>query len=428
VILCKLFVTQRDEPDPAGSEGECTISELSGLVSPRIDRIMQLARRHLEMDLVYISEFTDGRQVPRTIDGDGASFGLAVGDGLPLEDTYCRLMVDDAIPNVIPDSGADPRVRTLRTTVDGSIGAYVGVPLRLSDGTLYGSFCGLSHRQQPGLDRRDASFLRMLAELVVDDLEEQRQRDRRRAEITDLILGERVTIALQPVVDLHTGRCIGVEALSRFPTAAGSPETVFAAAHDVGLGLELERMTAARALALRSRIAADQALGINLTPAVAMVLADEDLGGPLTQLVLEITEHEAVDSYASLRDRLQPLRDRGLRLAIDDAGAGYASLQHIIELQPELIKIDRSIIDGLAKDKARRSVVSGFVLLALDLNGRVIAEGVERADDLQAAADLGVDAAQGYLIARPSTDPDDHAYWAGDPDLLSALRSPGAGH
>jgi EAL domain-containing protein (putative c-di-GMP-specific phosphodiesterase class I) len=268
----------------------------------------------------------------------------------------------------------------------------------------------------------------MLAELVVDDLEEQRQRDRRRAEITDLILGERVTIALQPVVDLHTGRCIGVEALSRFPTAAGSPETVFAAAHDVGLGLELERMTAARALALRSRIAADQALAINLTPAVAMVLADEDLGGPLTQLVLEITEHEAVDSYASLRDRLQPLRDRGLRLAIDDAGAGYASLQHIIELQPELIKIDRSIIDGLAKDKARRSVVSGFVLLALDLNGRVVAEGVERADDLQAAADLGVDAAQGYLIARPSIDPDDHAYWAGDPDLLGALRSPGAGH
>jgi EAL domain-containing protein (putative c-di-GMP-specific phosphodiesterase class I) len=403
------------------AQGACTISELSGLVSPRIDRIMELARRHLEMDVVFVSEFTGGRQVPRAIDGDGESFGLAVDEGVPLENTYCRLMLDELIPNVIPDIAADARVRPLRITVDGSIGAYVGVPLRLPDGTVYGSFCGLSHDEQPGLDRRDASFLRMLAELVVDDLEEQRQRDQRRAQIADLILGERVTIALQPVVDLHTGRCIGVEALSRFPAGSGSPEAVFAGAHDVGLGLELERMTAARALALRPAIAADQALGINLTPGVAMTLTDGDLDAPLEQLVLEITEHEAVDSYAGLRDRLQPLRERGLRLAIDDAGAGYASLQHIIELQPDLIKIDRSIINGLAADKARRSVVSGFVLLALDLGGRVVAEGVERRDDLRAAAELGVDLGQGYLLARPSTNSADHAYWASGPDLLRAL-------
>ena len=124
----------------------------------------------------------------------------------------------------------------------------------------------------------------------------------------------------------------------------------------------------------------------------------------LTNLVLEITEHAAVESYSELRSSLQAVREQGLRLAIDDAGAGYASLKHVVELAPDIIKIDRSLVDGVSADRARRSVVSAFVLLALDLGATVVAEGVEcRADVLQAVEDLGVDAAQGYLLARPST-------------------------
>jgi EAL domain-containing protein (putative c-di-GMP-specific phosphodiesterase class I) len=182
-------------------------------------------------------------------------------------------------------------------------------------------------------------------------------------------------------------------------------------------------MTARRALAHLPEAGRELRLGVNLTPAIAMQLAGDPAldDVPMDRLVLEITEHEAVESYADLRERLKPLRERGLQLAIDDAGAGYASLHHIVELRPDIIKIDRSLIDGLASDTARRSVVTSLVLLGLDLGALVVAEGIETREDLAAAADLGVDAAQGYLIARPSTDPLDHAYWASDADLLDSL-------
>ncbi|MCW2549359.1 MAG: hypothetical protein JWN96_3819, partial [Mycobacterium sp.] len=147
----------------------------------------------------------------------------------------------------------------------------------------------------------------------------------------------------------------------------------------------------------------------------------------LPQLVLEITEHAAVDSYAELREALRPMRDNGLRLAIDDAGAGYASLKHVVELEPDIIKVDRSLIDGLAADRARRSVVSAFVLLALDMGAAVIAEGIETTEDLEAVRDLGVDAAQGYLFARPTTDRNAMAGWqhAGErfPRSISVAQS-----
>jgi EAL domain-containing protein (putative c-di-GMP-specific phosphodiesterase class I) len=265
--------------------------------------------------------------------------------------------------------------------------------------------------------------MEMLAELLVEDLDEQHRRQRQRAAMADIIDAERATIALQPVVDLRTGGCLGVEALARFPAEAGSPGTVFAAAREAGLDLEMQLMAARRALAVLPGVGPGQRMGVNLSPDMALQMADSlDLDNvPMDRLVLEITEHEAVESYAELRERLAPLRERGLILAIDDAGAGYASLQHVVELNPDIIKIDRSLIHGLAADPARRSVVSSFVLVGREIGALVIAEGVETREDLAAAADLGVDAVQGYLIARPSTDPRDHAHWATGPDLLASL-------
>jgi diguanylate cyclase (GGDEF)-like protein/PAS domain S-box-containing protein len=411
----------------ADEQGETARPEpvLLGLAGNQVDRIMELARRHLQMDVVHLSEFVDGQQIHRAVDGAAGSFGLTPGSARPQDESYCHRLVNGEIPSVIPDTALDERVRGLAVTADARIGAYIGVPLRLSDGTLYGTFCCLSHQSRPDLDSRDVGFMEMLAELVVADLDEKHAIHQRRETIAEMIRAEEVAIALQPIVDLRTGRCLGVEALSRFPAGAGDPDTVFAAARETGLGLEMELMTARRALAHLPEVGRDQRLGLNLTPAVALQLGRWPIldGLPMDRLVLEITEHEAVESYADLRERLKPLRDRGLWLAIDDAGAGYASLHHIIELRPDIIKIDRSLIDGLASDTARRSGVTSLVLLGLDLGALVVAEGVENPEDLAAAADLGVDAAQGYLIARPSTDPRDHACWASEVDLLPTLSA-----
>lgn len=379
-----------------------------------IQRVLELARRHLGMDVAFLAEFVDGNQVYRRLDGDAASFGWGRSQGIPLSETYCQLMTAGEIPNAITDAKADERVRDLPSTRASRIGSYIGVPIRLPDGTLYGSLCCLSHEAWD-LHERDVKFLSMLGEIVEGEVEAQQERDRARADVADVIDHRRVDIALQPIFDIATGRVLGVEALSRFPRPMGSPDVVFAQAYEVGLGIELERVAVGTAFELLSLLDDDQYLALNLTPAAACELSQRaaavpDL--PYNRLVLEITEHAAVDNYGVLRDCLAPARDQGLRLAIDDAGAGFASLQHIVEMQPDIIKVDRSLIDGMSRVRALRSAAKAFVALADDLGATVVAEGVERAADLATARDLGVKAAQGYLLGRPSTDRADLAKWS----------------
>jgi EAL domain-containing protein (putative c-di-GMP-specific phosphodiesterase class I) len=359
------------------------------------------------MDLAFLAQFTEGDQVYRGFAGDPRSFGWKVDDRLPLSETYCRRMASGRIPNAIPDTAAEPGVRDLAVTAEARIGSYVGVPVRLPDGSLYGSLCTLSHAAQP-VDEKDARFLQMLAELLAGEVEADRERSLERARIEQLIEQQHLDIALQPIVGLRSGGIVGAEALSRFPEGCGAPDAVFRAAHRAGVGVRLEQVAAQRAFETLPLLGPDTYLAINVAPSVAVDLARQSLEVPdlpVERLVVEITEHAAVENYAILRDSLKAARQRGLRLAIDDAGAGYASLQHVVELVPDVIKADRSLIDGVADDPARRSVVRAFVTVAEDLHAVVVAEGVERTADLETVRDLGVDAAQGFLFARPSTDP-----------------------
>lgn len=381
------------------------------------------------MDVAFLAEFTQGKQVYRALDGDAASFGWEIGEGPALPDTYCRLMTQGQLPNAIPDAKADLRVKDLAVTSAADIGSYVGVPVRRADGTLYGSLCCLSHESED-LHERDVNFLTMLASLVEEEVETEIQRQNARAGLLGLIHKEHVDIALQPIVDIATGRVLGVESLSRFSPDRGTPDTVFTAAHEAGLGLELERLAAASAFNLLPLLDHDRYLAVNLTPLAALELADaaHDVPGmPYHRLVLEITEHAVVENYAALRDRLAPAREQGLRLAIDDAGAGYASLHHIVELQPDIIKIDRSLINGVSRTNALQSVVKAFVMLAKDLAATVIGEGVEDGADLATARDLGVSAVQGYLLARPTTDRADLSRWLSEGVSFLPARSTTSG-
>jgi EAL domain-containing protein (putative c-di-GMP-specific phosphodiesterase class I) len=119
-----------------------------------------------------------------------------------------------------------------------------------------------------------------------------------------------------------------------------------------------------------------------------------------------------VGCYADLQRALSELRGRGVRVAVDDTGAGYASLSHVLQLRPSIIKIDRSLITDLSTDRARRSLVTALVLLGLDLGATVTGEGIETLDERSTLADLGVGFGQGYLFARPSTNRSDWQQWA----------------
>jgi EAL domain-containing protein (putative c-di-GMP-specific phosphodiesterase class I) len=262
----------------------------------------------------------------------------------------------------------------------------------------------------------------MLGELVIPDLDEQREREQLRDDIMRLIENEGVDVAYQPILDVRGEHCLGIEALARFPEPFGAPDLTLAASRTVGLSLELERQVVTQAWKMIPLLAPGQFLALNVSPDALLELAHranlrDDL--PLGQVVVEITEHAVIDCYAELHAELMPLRERGLRIAVDDAGAGYASLRHVLELRPDFIKVDRSLIHGIADDHARRVAVSAFLSLALDIGSLVIGEGVERPVDLAVVRELGLHAVQGFLLAQPTSSPDALSRWIGPAPLVA---------
>jgi EAL domain-containing protein (putative c-di-GMP-specific phosphodiesterase class I) len=233
----------------------------------------------------------------------------------------------------------------------------------------------------------------------------QRAQAALRERIEGLIADGPLPMALQPIIEVATGRAIGAEALARFQD--GRPPTVwFDEAGKTGLRFELETHAILSAITRLDELPVDAILSLNACPEVItdprFVPLLVETGVPLDRLVLEVTEHVRVDVYEALVDSLAPLRAAGLRLAVDDAGAGYASLTHVLHLRPDIVKLDRSLIANVDTDRARRTLITSLTLLALDIGAAVTAEGVETAAELEAVADLGIDHAQGYLIGRPS--------------------------
>jgi signal transduction histidine kinase len=173
--------------DLAGdAEKLAKLSEVaSGVTSEGTPDTLGLAlaalKEELGMEVAFVSRFDRRRMVFRRLVGDGGSFGWWEGGSIPLDDTFCRLLTEGRLPSVVPNAGADGRVRGLDVTGEAGIGSYVGVPIRFSDGSLYGTLCALSHSPDPTLRERDARFVAVLARLVADQIERERSR-RREAE------------------------------------------------------------------------------------------------------------------------------------------------------------------------------------------------------------------------------------------------------
>src|ERR1019366_882695 len=214
-----------------------------------------------------------------------------------------------------------------------------------------------------------------------------------------------VSIAFQPIIDLATDQVTAVEALARFDVSPyRTPDLWFQEAHQVHLGIDLELLSIARAVDQLPMLPESVDLTINAGPEVAMSarFIDALVHLPARRIILELTEHNRFDDYPGLVGSLGELRRRGIRLAIDDTGSGYSSLTHILKLAPDFIKLDRDLISGIDVDPVRRALTTSLVMFAADTGARIIAEGVERADEIHVLRDLGASFAQGYFLARPS--------------------------
>ncbi|MDX6448885.1 MAG: hypothetical protein QOD08_1348, partial [Gaiellaceae bacterium] len=214
---------------------------------------------------------------------------------------------------------------------------------------------------------------------------------------------EALQLVFQPICTLD-GTIVGSEALSRFRgRPQRGPEGWFAEASEVGLRVELELAAIRAAFAAVPSLPPNTCLAVNASPATVIGSSFQKLIRKVDakRIVVEVTEHAPIADYARMNDAVQQMKADGVRLAIDDAGAGFASLRHILRLDPDFIKLDQTLIRGIAKDRSKQALAAGLISFAEKIGATIVAEGIETAGELSALAQLGVRYGQGFYLARP---------------------------
>lgn len=388
-----------------------TVAEAAADHGSAVRQLLHAVRVHLGMQVAWTSEFVGSTQVFRYVDAEPGAVGPQVGAAAPLSGSFCARVLDGRVPPLIPDARHEPATALLDITAELQIGSYVGVPLVSVDGSVTGMLCAVSSAPSPALGERELATLRLLAQLLhdlqrraLDESTVVSTRRRLHDELTCAIAGQGRTVALQPIVEAATGQVVILEGLSRFASER-TPAQWFDAAARAGLSAQLELAAARTVLDLLAdgSVPDRVAVAVNLSPATILeaelaVLLD---GVDVNRLVVEVTEHQPVVDYDALAAALAPWRAEGLRLAIDDAGAGFASLRHVLMCAPDLVKLDMTLVRGVDTDPVRRALMSAVLVFADGQGIKVVAEGVETEGERATLVDLGVPLLQGYLLGRP---------------------------
>ena len=373
-------------------------------------RALRAVRTHLGMEVAYASEFVGDESVFRAVDAPGLEELVKVGDTRSLDDVYCRHILAGRLPELIADTSKIPLTASMPITDLVPIGSHISVPIQLSCGRTYGMFCALSPTPDPLLNERDLKTLRAFAELAAFEIERDLKRteafERSRAKITRILGGGGPDMVFQPIFALETSAPIGFEALARFPGAPRvSPDRWFQEAYEVGCGVALEMAAIRKALAALPRFPAYTYIAVNAAPET--MLSDELMAllgtVPSERVLLEITEQQEARHPADLAERVAELQRMGFRVAVDDTGAGYAGLAQILRLKPNVIKLDRFLVQSIDSDPARRSLAAAIVQFARDVGAQIVAEGVETEAELILLKTLGAQNVQGYFLGRPVT-------------------------
>jgi EAL domain-containing protein (putative c-di-GMP-specific phosphodiesterase class I) len=385
----------------------------------KVGELLAKARASLGLSVSFLGRMDGETQTFEVVESSIPFF--RDGQSQPQKTSFCQAVLDGELPNVIPNVAKIPKAKSLPAARWPRIRSYVGVPVVLSDGSVYGTFCAVGFSADKELSNRDQALMEVLADATATIIEPgliERQRNAEiRSRLDPLMDAGGPRVLVQPIVSLADGALIGAEALSRFPEWwAKAPDAVFAEAELVGAGTTLQLLAVRQASRHLDRV--NGYVSVNLSPHALEDRRSLELlaGFPTERIVLELSEHEPVDDYDAMGNALAPLRANGVRLAIDDVGAGYSSLRHIMLTRPDIIKLDRSIIDGVAADSVQQTLVHSLVEFGHASGAGVVAEGIETLDDMRCLRDLGVDAGQGWYFGR-----------ADEPDLLRPRYRPFAG-
>ncbi len=362
---------------------------------------------HLDMDVSFVSEFGTRDRVFRHVI-NGGRLALHSGDSMPMDAGYCLRVVQGRVPQLIPDTGRVPAAMEIPETTALPIGAHLSVPIVLADGRIYGTFCCFSFEPRLDLDERDLHMMRAFAQLlahqVEDNLEAVRNHSAKVNRISRVLEMGQPRIVYQPIYRLPNHRIVGLECLSRFDMEPRRPPDVwFNEAQQIGLGMRLEINAMLTALDGLREVPGDFYVAVNLSPQTLIhgdILDYLDVVQP-NRLVLEITEHALVDDYLPLQATLEKIRAAGARVAVDDAGAGYSNMRHILALHPEIIKLDISLTRNIDSDTRRKALAAAMIGFGRQTGSHVVAEGVETRQELEALQSLGAHQVQGYHLSHP---------------------------
>uniref|UniRef100_UPI00177C0589 sensor domain-containing phosphodiesterase n=1 Tax=Mesorhizobium amorphae TaxID=71433 RepID=UPI00177C0589 len=275
-------------------------------IPAQIEMILKAVRLHLGMDVAFISEVSGGKRLFRHVDGDGL-VPIRVGESDPLYNGYCGYVLDGSLPKLIPDTAKVALAMQIPATSQLPVGAHLSVPIRLSNGLVYGTFCCFSYMRDPSLNERDLSvmeaFAAIAAQLLESDLVAEQQRQKKIVSIETMIDQDQLSIVYQPIYRLKDISLAGFECLARFSALPSRPPNEwFSDAAEVGLGTRLEFAAIQTALTALSYLPTDMYLGVNASPAniaspgMAQLLVDF----PVERIIVEITEHDLISDYSSL--------------------------------------------------------------------------------------------------------------------------------
>lgn len=381
---------------------------ISPHVAENIDRVLHAVRTLLHMDVAFVSEFLGQNRIFRHVDCAGPDRLLKAGDIIPLASGYCRHVVSGALPELIPDTARVPLAGAIPETATIPIGAHLSVPIDLEDGRVFGTFCCFSHRPQPDLGERDLALLRtfgrILATAIAADVRQDAERRASLGTIQMAMESGDPQIVFQPIRNLSDRGLIGVECLARFSALPHrSPDRWFAEAHAVAIGGELELLAARKALLACARLPEPLTASINISPdtLINAPVAEALSGFDPSRIVIEVTEHVPIADYQPILAALAPLRARGMRVAIDDAGAGYSSMRHILSMRPDVIKLDISLTRDVDHDPVRKAMAAALGEFARRAETIVVAEGIETEAEFETLRQLGFHRGQGFLLGRP---------------------------
>ena len=371
---------------------------------------LKFVRKHFDMEAAYLSEFVEDDLVFRMVDAPGLEDIIDVGGKIPLDQVYCRHILEGRLPELIPDTDHIPFAQTIPITHSLPIRSHVSVPIKRADGSYFGMFCCLSRHARPSLNARDLEVMRVFANLSSDQINTslsiQIEHDNLRSLLNEILKLDRFDVIFQPIFAIQSRFPTGFEALTRFQSDPyRAPNLWFDDAANVNMQTDLEIATIEKALRALNVLPTDIYISVNASPLTVQsgrleaVFADYEA----QRIVLEITEHAAVHDYETLLAELEILRTKGIRLAVDDAGAGYSGLQNIVQLQPDIIKLDMSLTTQIDKDLVRKSLSSALVRFAGETGAMIVAEGIETEQEFETLQQLSVDLGQGYLLGRPAS-------------------------